>query len=60
MKTEATDYLKPVRPALYTEKRTVPTEVSASPLLVGRFFTGQVCCGIFEIVVVVNMVHITY
>ena len=27
VKTETTDYMKPSRPALYTEKITVPTEV---------------------------------
>jgi len=27
VKTEAMDYMKPVRPALYTEKKVLPTEV---------------------------------
>jgi len=41
VKTEATDYMKPVRPALYTEKRTVPTEVSC---LLGLSFLTQSMC----------------
>ena len=43
VKAVTTDYMNPVRPALYTEKKTVPTEVSVSCLFMGLFSTREVC-----------------
>ena len=45
VKTDTMDYMKPVRAALYTEKITVPSEVSVSCSHVGLPSTGKLCDG---------------